>query len=343
MKFSVIVPVYNVQDYLEECCNSVLCQTYQEYELILVDDGSSDCSGMLCDQIADTFPEKCITVHTENQGPLHARQTGIHAATGDVLVFLDADDCIRRDALEKLCDCFRKTNCDMVLYNASDKEDYSVKFCGFPFQHLFTMDEDEKSVLYRAMVLSHVPNAVWLKAVKKQCAASHSDFADMPYVKNGEDLLMSMYMVTAAGKIVYLDENLYFYRQREGSIVHSFHPDRARSIKTVHLEMERFIDVWGMPELHPAHYAREVHGWIETLLILLENKEHMEPQQFQQQLQNMATDAYFLRAYTSMDTTALSRIYRLLAKWLYGRQYKLLYIAASCKKMKSKLKAISKV
>ena len=338
MKFSVIVPVYNALNYLEECCNSVLSQSYQNYELLLIDDGSSDGSGALCDQISARAPGKCAAVHTPNQGPLLARQTGIRAATGEILVFLDADDCLRRDALETLADCFCRTGCDMVLYNASDREDFSNRVQSFPFPPLFCMEGREKSRIYRLIAHSKIPNSVCLKAAQKRCLADMPDFAGLSYVKNGEDLLMSLHMVTAAQKIVNLDETLYFYRQREGSSVHSFQPDRARSIKKVHQEMERFIDEWGMPELRPAHYARQVHGWVETMVILLSNKEHMDPAEFRQQLQALATDEYFLHAYALMEPGLLSRKYRLLAKWLRNRQYWLLHMAAFLKKIKSLLK-----
>ena len=338
MKFSIIVPVYNAENYIDECCESVLRQSYQDYELLLINDGSSDGSGAICDEISRRLPEKCIVVHTPNQGPLLARRTGIRASTGDVFVFLDSDDCLRIDALEILADCFCKTDCDTILYNASDKKDFSNTYCGFPFHHLSCIEGNDKALLYATMVYDKIPNAVCLKAIKKQCMADWQDCTDFSFVRNGEDLLMSLYMLTAAQKIACLDESLYFYRQREGSIVHSFNPDRAESIKTVHREMERFIDMWGMPELHPAHYAREVHGWVETLLILLENKRSMEPEAFCQQLQSMAADPYFLRAYTSMDKKVLSRTYRPLAKWLRNKRFSFLHMAVMLKTLKSKVK-----
>lgn len=327
MKFSVIVPVFNVQEYILECCDSVLHQLYQNYELILVDDGSTDNSGAVCDQIFARFPERCVVIHTANQGPLLARQIGLRAASGDYIVFLDADDCIREDLLETLAACFQKTGCDIVFYNASNKNDYSNKFCSFPLQHNRVLACDDKSVIYSLIVHSKIPNAMCLKAAKRRCFDHFPDFTDFSYVRNGEDLLMSLYMVTEARKIVYLDEILYFYRQREGSTVHSYSPNRALSIKTVHRELERFIDLWGMPELHPALCAREVRSWIETVLILFDNKNHMEPAVFRDILQNMSADDYFRRAYAKMDPEALSGKYRLLAKWLYHRRFWCLQIA----------------
>lgn len=335
MKISVIVPVYNVRKYIESCCDSVFHQTYQNYELILVDDGSSDGSGALCDQIVQKLPSKSIAVHTVNQGPLLARQTGIYTATGDIITFLDADDCIRRDALEILANCFSSTGCDIALFNASNKEDYSDKAQRFPWQHGFSMKEEEKCSLYRMITHSKIPNSVCIKAAKKRCFEDFPDFTDLSYVRYGEDLLMSLYMFTAAQKIVYLDENLYFYRQHEGSAVHRFHPNRTKSIKTVHQEMERFIDLWGMPELHPAHFAREVRGWVETLRILLDNRSNMKPAQFRQELRDMATDPFFLRAYELMDPTVLSGKCKLFAKWLRNKRFFTLYMVSVIKGIKT--------
>lgn len=90
MRFSVIVPVYNVEAYLKTCVDSVIAQTYSDYELILVDDGSTDHSGALCDRLA--AKTGCHVVHQENGGLGAARNTGIATARGDYLVFLDSDD-----------------------------------------------------------------------------------------------------------------------------------------------------------------------------------------------------------------------------------------------------------
>lgn len=335
MKFSIIVPVYNAQEYLQDCCESVLYQSYQDFELILVDDGSTDCSSTLCDRISGRFPERCIAVHATNQGPLLARQIGIRKATGDVLVFLDSDDCIRGDMLERLAECFRDKNCDVVLFNASEKEDYSNRYCNFRFQHLFTMEGNEKSLFYQMIACSEIPNALWLKAAKKHCFRTLPDFSGLSYVRNGEDLLMSLYMVTAANKIVYLDDNLYFYRQREGSLVHSYNPDRVRSIKMVHKELERFIDLWEMPELHPIHFAREVRSWIEALQILMDNRQTIAPSTFRIILKEMAEDKFFRHAFVLMDTSAISKTNRILAKWLYRRRFWCLHAAGFVRTVKN--------
>lgn len=92
MKFSIIVPVYNVFGYLQQCITSVLGQTLEDYEIILVDDGSTDGSEVLCDKYVREFPEKIKCVHQSNKGLSAARNVGIEKARGDYLIFLDSDD-----------------------------------------------------------------------------------------------------------------------------------------------------------------------------------------------------------------------------------------------------------
>ena len=337
MKLSVLIPVYNVEDYLEECVDSVLKQSNQNFEIVLVNDGSTDTSGEICNRLKGANPEKIKLIHKENEGLLLARWDAIQAASGEVLVFLDSDDCLRTDALEILANCFDETCCDMVLYDSSDRKDFSNKIQFFPFQHRFCMVGMEKSVLYQRVAERKIPNSVCMKAAKRHCYAELPNLNDFRNVKSGEDLLLSLYAITAAQKIIYINETLYFYRQREGSIVHSFNPSMMQSIKTVNMELERFVKIWEMPDLYPLIYAREARTWIGILIILLEKKDQMNPAQFHQQLQNLATDPYFLRAYASMDILQLSLKYRLLVKWLYHKRYVLLYVVALAKKIKRKV------
>ena len=102
MKISIIVPVYNVEDYLQSCIDSVMGQTYENYELLLVDDGSTDKSGAICDQNRASYPSHIKVLHVTNGGPLRARLLGMKHATGDGFVFLDSDDCLHPQIFEIL-------------------------------------------------------------------------------------------------------------------------------------------------------------------------------------------------------------------------------------------------
>ncbi|MBR4194187.1 MAG: glycosyltransferase [Oscillospiraceae bacterium] len=118
MKFSVIVPVYNVADYLSACVVSLLSQRCDDWELILVDDGSTDgICPVLCDELAAAHPELIRTIHQENGGLGAARNTGLEAAKGDYLLFVDSDDTLEPQTLERLNEEVEKTHADMYVFH----------------------------------------------------------------------------------------------------------------------------------------------------------------------------------------------------------------------------------
>lgn len=104
---SVIVPVYNVEKYLRKCIDSILCQTYKNFEIILIDDGSSDNSGKICDEYLNR-DERISVFHKKNQGLSEARNTGIKKAKGKYLTFVDSDDFINEEYILNLYDNLKK-------------------------------------------------------------------------------------------------------------------------------------------------------------------------------------------------------------------------------------------
>lgn len=112
-KISVIVPVYNVEDYLEECINSILGQTYKNLEIILVDDGSTDNSSKICD-IYEKKDKRIKVIHKENGGLSSARNEGLKYRTGEYISFVDSDDFIDKTMYEKLYSAIKKYDADVV-------------------------------------------------------------------------------------------------------------------------------------------------------------------------------------------------------------------------------------
>ena len=332
-KVSIIVPVYNVEEYIIECISSVLNQTYGHYELVLIDDGSKDGSGQICDRYADKYREKIKSFHTCNQGPFAARAKGINISNGDILVFLDADDCLRTDALESLVNCFQIHECDMVLYNAGECEAFTTKRINYPFTDEQVFEGESKNIIYRELVMSAIPNSLCLKAVKRTSVSLPADINRFSHIKHGEDLLMSVFFLTDCSKIVYLDQGLYHYRVRQGSAVHTFNMNRTESIKAVHTELEKYIQIWKMPELKAAHDARKVKGWMESLWMLLDNRQDMPKAAFTQALDDMAEDGYFRAAYRTMDSGVLQSKHRISAWCLYHKRYRILYAIMFAKRL----------
>ena len=113
-RVTIIIPVYNTEPYLHECLNSVIYQTFHEIEIILVDDGSTDKSGQICDEYG-ALDNRIIIIHKHNSGLRSARNAGLKVATGDYIYYLDSDDYIDLKTIEKLCFLAKVHNLDVVL------------------------------------------------------------------------------------------------------------------------------------------------------------------------------------------------------------------------------------
>lgn len=125
-KISVIVPVYNMELHLRECINSLINQTYKNIEVILVDDGSTDSSGKICDEYAE-LDLRIKVFHIKNSGPSKARNYALEKITGDYVIFLDSDDWLEKETLQECYDAIEKNNDDMVLFNMCDFTEEQVQ------------------------------------------------------------------------------------------------------------------------------------------------------------------------------------------------------------------------
>lgn len=318
MRFSVIVPVYNVENYLEDCLESILNQTYQNFEIILIDDGSQDKSGQICDAYASQYLNHIKVHHQENQGLVKARTTGLKIASGEICIFVDSDDALRLDALEVINKAFEKTDCDLALYGASRDADFISDYGAFPFVDGQCFAGETKKELYALMAVSGKLNAIWVKAAKKKIyddfLANYDTTLD---IRHGEDLYLSLPLMTYAKKITWVGEKLYFYRPREGSMVNSFCPGFHRSTKIVRMEMEKYIDLWEIPACYPAFYARVVYNGVYALKELLKNQNALTKAEWVAILRELSEDTFFRKAYENMQPNHLCRRDRLLARWLY--------------------------
>lgn len=138
--------MYNQEKYLPECIESVLNQTFKDFELILVDDGSTDSSGMLCDQYAQEHPRIITVIHQKNQGLLFARRTGIENANGEFYLFLDADDYFCGNALKTIYSQIEKKSVHMVIFNASLQADFKSKLNNYPYEDGTVLEGKQKNV-----------------------------------------------------------------------------------------------------------------------------------------------------------------------------------------------------
>ena len=164
MKFSIVIPAYNVADYLEKCVLSVVNQTFDDWETILVDDGSTDgITSVLCDRLAAKYGQRFCVIHQETGGLGAARNAGMEAAEGEYLVFLDSDDYVAPDMLEKLSARIDATHCDIYTFGfAVDKggDTGEVHIDDLPADKPFTLAE------YPRLLLA-TPNA-WNRVYRRE-------------------------------------------------------------------------------------------------------------------------------------------------------------------------------
>lgn len=212
---SIIVPVYNVYLYLEKCVKSLTGQTYQETEILLIDDGSVDGSGSLCDRLAET-DERIRVVHQDNQGLSEARNTGIRCAKGDYLCFVDSDDWVADSYCEKLYCALKdgKTGIALCGFGRVESEDEEMPVGNAETIH-YQIDEilpwlgDWKSQEYARLVVA------WNKLYARDC------FEQIRYPAHRlhEDEFIIHRLLATQSTVAVVSQPLYYYRQRPDSIM----------------------------------------------------------------------------------------------------------------------------
>lgn len=216
MLFSLILPVYNVELYLKECIGSILKQTYTDYELILVDDGSTDGSGAICDEYAEK--EKQIKViHKANGGSSDARNAGIETAQGEYIIYLDSDDYIISDRfLEKLSEK-AENKADLIFYKYSKYFDNTKKLEPCNFSYRRAMQATEYASKIRILVEDDAfYGMAWIKAIKRSLIVNNDIHFKVGLL--GEDMEWNYHVLYHANSMEFIDEVFIAYRQRKGSV-----------------------------------------------------------------------------------------------------------------------------
>ena len=211
MKFSIIVPIYNREAYLRRCLDSVIKQTYSDWELILVDDGSSDFSPMICDEYKDKHPEKIHVFRQENSGVLAARRMGLRHVKGDYLCFLDSDDYWDPTFLEEM-DSFQKTYDPDIVVFGYRKVGPQGELLGeeSPAQEVRMYQPEEMRLVYEKVSQGKL-SSLCTQVVKCSVVDFESDYSSFYKVFRGEDLLQNLSFIDRASKVLFVPNIYYSY------------------------------------------------------------------------------------------------------------------------------------
>lgn len=217
---SIIVPIYNVEDYLEDCLDSILNSSYKDYELILIDDGSTDGSGLICDNYQER-DSRITVIHTDNNGISAARNTGLDRAKGDYISFIDGDDIIHPRMLETLKDALESGDYDfsMINYLAIEKTELSTvqleQDCHLENEFRELKQNEFMNGLIDAANESLKYNFSWNKLYKR------TFIGNMRFVNTViEDMEWNCRVCLKMNKAIYADRQLYYWVQRDSSQVH---------------------------------------------------------------------------------------------------------------------------
>ena len=208
---SVVIPVFNVEKYLEKCVDSVLVQSYDNFEVILIDDGSTDSSGKICDRYAEK-DSRISVYHKLNGGLSDARNYGVAHANGDLISFIDSDDYVTADYLDYLWYLMDKYHCDISC--AAPKSVYDGAVAFLKEDNIKEAKLDTGRALERICCVSF---GAWARLYKKQILLKHP----FPVGKLYEDIATVYKLIDECEEVAFSDKQVYVWLQREGSITHA--------------------------------------------------------------------------------------------------------------------------
>lgn len=238
---SIIVPVYNVENYIEECLDSIINQTYSNLEIIVIDDGSTDCSNHKVQPY--TSDERVQLIEQKNQGLSGARNTGLKSATGKYVLFLDSDDYIERITVEELMAQIEAHQVDLIRFNGKaflDEMNTPIDQNHYDFSHRLEEDKVYKSDSYEANRRTFV-SPVYLYIIRRNVLEKRNITFYEQILH--EDELFTTQVFLAITSMMYQNKFYYHRRYRENSIMTDQHPKRLKktldSYNLIYKELEK--------------------------------------------------------------------------------------------------------
>lgn len=243
--FSVIVPIYNKEKYIKECIDSILNQSFKDFELILVDDGSFDNCTAICDEY-EKQDNRVKVIHKTNGGLVSSRKEGTKISTGEYIVCVDADDYIKKDYLLNISKEIEKNHSDIIclghieLFNNKTKEISLDYRCGY-----YTKEDIIKEIypsLIQSLDTKHFPVNIWSKAYKRDL------YKDIQLnvgedVKIGEDGVVSIPYIYKANSLSIIKDNSYVYRLNDDSMTSNISVLQINYPKIVTNEYLKYFDI----------------------------------------------------------------------------------------------------
>lgn len=285
-KISVVVPVYNVRTYLEKAVYSIINQKYENLEIILVDDGSTDGSGEICNQLK-AIDSRVVAYHKENGGLSSARNFGAKKATGNYIIFIDSDDYIHPEMISSLYDEIKKADADvsvcgiMNVYNTKE-----IPQCNNIHMHFVY---NQKEFLKELLIGEKIPGSICNKLLKKEVVEKIS----FPEGKIYEDAFYHLELVKVAKTYVITTKPYYYYYHRSNSITTQKYNARKLDIIEVYTKYKKYIDV-EYPDLKKEAFFRLSYGYFVVLDSMLLVDHYKELEHYQKVIRFLKKNAFLI-------------------------------------------------
>lgn len=251
-KISVIVPVYNVEKYIKQCIESIMAQTYKNLEIILINDGTKDNSGIICDNYAKK-DSRIKVIHQKNMGLSGARNTGLKNSTGNFITFVDSDDFIDNKMFETMLIILKKYNTDIVECGTIFCNE-SGKYIGENTLNKIKIYKNEYQI-GELLMNRDITTTSWGKLYKKELFKNF----EFPLGKYHEDIFTTYKLLHFSKKTIVLNQGFYHYRQVNGSIMNSnFNLKHLDAIEAT-VERNKFIEKY-YPQYRKYDYANIVYS-----------------------------------------------------------------------------------
>lgn len=268
MKVSIIIPVYNCKKYLAKCVNSIINQSFTNWELILVDDGSRDGSETMCDKYS-AKDNRIFAYHLENRGAANARNFGLNKVTGDYCMFVDGDDYLELDAVQELVKNERK-DIDVIFFPNYNDVYFNNKYeviSNNAFYNIKIDNNEEFKELYNSLMDKYYINQVWNKLYSVKFIKNNR--ALFPWnIKYSEDLIFNIQLYKKMKKGIVIDKPLYHFVYHRGeSLCATFDIERFKSISKAYIFSLVEINKWNRESINSLNnlYINEVNSCINNL------------------------------------------------------------------------------
>lgn len=244
-KVSIVIPVYNVEGYLQSCVDSVLSQSYRNFELILVNDGSKDSSPAICDEYAKT-DSRVVVIHKENEGPSRTRNRGIEEAKGDYLMFVDSDDILVEGTLEKMINAMDQSNADLCICGYERfRGDWSLpsSLTTEPLQ--IYKDRKELAAVYNQPKTNMFGVSIWAKLYRLDIIKTHGIRFDTA-ISYEEDCVFNLDYFRHVNTTAVLPDVLYRWRQMDVSLSKGYRKGTFQFLVNGFRGRKKFLKEQGM-------------------------------------------------------------------------------------------------